>query len=73
VLGAARLNLEHDFEALVDIVAGRQAPARSRIRAVSAFFSVSAACLFFMEEEELGRIVLEIADDLTSEIHVSSK
>ena len=36
--------------ALVEIIAGPGAPPRSRIRATSALFSVSAACMFFMED-----------------------
>jgi hypothetical protein len=74
--------------ALVEIITGSDASARSRIRATSALFSVSAACLFFMEDaaepapgpaaeagalrpperDELRKIVLEIADDLTHDI-----
>jgi AcrR family transcriptional regulator len=37
-------------DALVDIIAGPDAPPRSRIRATAALFSVSAACMFFMDE-----------------------
>ena len=74
-------------DALVEIVAGPGAPPRSRIRATSALFAVSSACMFFMEDpaggdaqpaaeadaprqakrDELRKIVLEIADDLSSD------
>jgi AcrR family transcriptional regulator len=76
------------MNALVEIIAGPGAPPRSRIRATSALFSVSAACMLFMEDpaeaaapptavvglpwqperDELRKIVLEIADDLTGDI-----
>ncbi|MGD0703708.1 MAG: helix-turn-helix domain-containing protein [Trebonia sp.] len=76
------------MNALVEIIAGPGAPPRSRIRATSALFSVSAACMFFLEDpaeataqptakaglprlaerDELHKIVLEIADDLTGDL-----
>ncbi|HSZ39997.1 MAG TPA: TetR/AcrR family transcriptional regulator [Trebonia sp.] len=72
------------LNALVDVIAGRGVPPRSRIRATAAIFAVSASCMFFMKDsdrpapgephqdvpsrDELRKIVLEIADDLTSDI-----
>src|SRR5215831_12967416 len=74
--------------ALAEIIAGPDAPPRSRIRAAAALFAASGACIFFMSDapepdagstaaagspqlpdrEELRRIVLELADDLTRDI-----
>ena len=71
--------------ALADIIAGPDAPPRSRIRAAAALFAASGACIFFMSDapepdtartaaagstqlpdrDELRKIVLELADDLT--------
>jgi AcrR family transcriptional regulator len=87
---------KHRFEqfrprlnALVEIIAGPDAPPRARIRAASAIFAASSGCMFFMHEtltsecgvasggggaswlpdrEELRKIVLEIADDLTRDL-----
>jgi AcrR family transcriptional regulator len=87
---------EHRFEefrpkmtALLEIIAGPDAPSRSRVRATAALFGVSASCMFFMpdslgsgteakdippallplaDREELRKIVLELADDLTRDI-----
>jgi AcrR family transcriptional regulator len=74
---------------LLELIAGPDAPARSRVRATAALFGVSASCMFFMpdslgpdagtkdvspefepisDREELRKIVLELADDLTSDI-----
>jgi AcrR family transcriptional regulator len=68
--------------ALMEIITGPDAPARSRIRAAAAIFAVSTSCMFFMKDvpeaglnavlpapptqEELREIVLEFATDLTS-------
>ena len=73
--------------ALAEIIAGPDAPPRSRIRAAAALFAASGACIFFMSDEpepgavraaagpaqlpdrdELRKIVLELADDLTQDI-----
>ena len=75
--------------ALLEIIAGPDASARSRVRATAALFGVSASCMFFMpdslgpdsdakditptlqplpDREELRKIVLELADDLTHDI-----
>jgi AcrR family transcriptional regulator len=87
---------KHRFEqfrprlnALVEIIAGPDAPPRARIRAASAIFAASSGCMFFMHEaltseraassggervprspdrEELRKIILEIADDLTRDL-----
>jgi AcrR family transcriptional regulator len=70
--------------ALVDIIAGPGAPPGDRIRAASAIFAVSTTCMFFMRDtpeaepddvlpyhpgqDELRKIVLEIAVRLTSDL-----
>lgn len=70
--------------ALIDIIAGPDAPPRSRIRAAAALFAVSTSCMFFMKDtpeaepdgvlpchpgrDELRTIVLEIATQLTSDV-----
>jgi AcrR family transcriptional regulator len=87
---------KHRFEqlrprlnAMVEIIAGPDAPPRARIRAASAIFAASSGCMFFMHEtlaseraaasvgegvprpadrEELRKIILEMADDLTRDI-----
>jgi hypothetical protein len=87
---------KHRFEqfrprlnALLDIIAGPDAPPRARIRAASAIFAAGSGCMFFMHEaltsegsrdsgarevprlpdrEELRKIMLEIADDLTHDL-----
>jgi AcrR family transcriptional regulator len=67
--------------ALMEIITGPDAPARSRIRAAAAIFAVSTSCMFFMKDapeaeldavvpvapspEELREIVLELAIELT--------
>jgi AcrR family transcriptional regulator len=69
------------LDALVDIIAGPQAPVRDRIRAASALFAVSTSCMFFLKEapdpeteavpllhpgrDELHKILLELATDVT--------
>jgi AcrR family transcriptional regulator len=70
--------------ALIGVITGPDAPARSRIRAAAAIFSVSTSCMFFMKDEpeaeldallpappskgELHDIVLELATDLTNDV-----
>ena len=72
--------------ALIDIIAGPDAPPRSRIRAAAALFAVSTSCMFFMKDapeaepdavlpchpghDELREIVLEIAIQLTSDVAI---
>ena len=75
------------LSALAEIIAGPDAPPRSRIRATAALFAASGACIFFMSDapepgaarttaagpplpdrDELRKIVLELADDLTQGI-----
>jgi len=79
------------LSALAEIIAGPDAPPRSRIRATAALFAASGACIFFMSDEpephavraaagpaqlpdrdELRKIVLELADDLTQDIGAAS-
>jgi AcrR family transcriptional regulator len=38
------------MNSLVEIIAGPDAPTRSRVRATAAFFAVSASCMFFMPD-----------------------
>jgi AcrR family transcriptional regulator len=68
--------------ALVEVIAGPDAPPRTRIRTAAAFFAASTSCMFFgndardaepdnellperLDRDELRKIVLEIATDLT--------
>jgi len=60
---------------LAGIITGPDASPRSRIRATTALFAASAACMLFTEDsehgpshDELRKIVLEIADDLTHDV-----
>jgi AcrR family transcriptional regulator len=69
------------LKALMEIITGPGAPARSRIRAGAAIFAVSTSCMFFMKDapeaeqdavlpchpsaEELHAIILEFATELT--------
>jgi AcrR family transcriptional regulator len=61
---------------LAEIITGPGASPRSRIRATTALFAASAACMFFTEDDqpqgpdrdELRKIVLEIADDLAHDV-----
>ena len=69
--------------ALMEVITGPGASARSRIRSAAAIFAVSTSCMFFMKDmpdadmdavlpapptrEELRAIVLEFATDLTSD------
>jgi AcrR family transcriptional regulator len=56
------------MEALVGVLAGPDAPLRSRMRTTAALFAVSATCVFFREEGidpgEFRSIVHEMATDL---------
>jgi AcrR family transcriptional regulator len=68
--------------ALVEIITGPAAPARARIRAAAAIFAVSTSCMFFLKDtpegepdgvlpdppdrDEVRKIVLEVATDLTT-------
>jgi AcrR family transcriptional regulator len=68
---------KHRFEqfrprlyALVDLIIGPDATTRARIRTTAGFFSISASLMLFRDQadtsaEELRKIILEIADDLT--------
>jgi AcrR family transcriptional regulator len=72
------------LNALLDIITGPDAPARPRVRAAAAFFAVSTSCHFFAPEaagshgvgpagrvdrEELRKLVLELATDLTGDLN----
>ena len=68
--------------ALMEVIAGPDAPPRSRIRAAAVIFAVSTSCMFFMKDapeaeldpllpvppsqDELREIVLEFATDLVA-------
>ncbi len=56
------------LDALVDLLAGPDAPLRDQVRATAAVLSVSATCLFYLQQvdnpEKLRAVVLEIATDL---------
>jgi AcrR family transcriptional regulator len=56
------------LDALVSLLAGPDAPLRDRVRASAAVLSVSAACLFYLQQvddpDKLRAIVLEMATDL---------
>jgi AcrR family transcriptional regulator len=69
------------LNAMLEIIVGQDAPARTRVRAASAFFAISTCCHFFakevhdgappaglaepLERDELRAIFLELASDLT--------
>jgi AcrR family transcriptional regulator len=69
------------LNALVEILTGPDATARSRIRAAAALFAASTSCMFFMKDalapeadqaqhldrDELHKIVLELAEDLAGD------
>ncbi len=70
------------LNALIEIITGPDAPPRSRVRVAAAFFAASTSCMFFtkdtphpaeadalagLDRDELRKIVLELADDLTSD------
>src|SRR5512146_2912229 len=71
---------KHRFEqfrprlyALVDLIIGPEATTRARIRTTAAFFSISASLMLYRDQadtgpEELRKIILEIADDLTRDL-----
>jgi AcrR family transcriptional regulator len=56
------------LDALVDLLAGPDATLRDRVRATTAVLSVSATCLFYLQQvddpEKLRAVILEIATDL---------
>jgi AcrR family transcriptional regulator len=70
------------LRAIVEIITGPDAPARAQIRAAAAVFAVSTSCMFFAKDhpearadavlshyphqDELRKIVLELATDITS-------
>ncbi|MBV9203958.1 MAG: hypothetical protein JO037_00835, partial [Actinobacteria bacterium] len=58
------------LEALVDLLAGADAPLRDRVRATTAVLSVGATCHVYLQQvddpDKLRAIVLEIATDLIS-------
>jgi AcrR family transcriptional regulator len=57
------------LDALVDVLAGPDAPLRDRVRATAAVLSVGATYMFYLQEvddsDKLGAIILELATDLT--------
>jgi AcrR family transcriptional regulator len=66
------------LNALIEIITGPDAPPRSRVRVAAALFAASTSCMFFtrdtsdegepstaIDRDELRKIVLELADDLT--------
>jgi AcrR family transcriptional regulator len=59
------------LDTLVELITGPDASTRARVRTAAAFFSTSACFMILRgradtDPEELRKIVLEIADDLTS-------
>jgi hypothetical protein len=58
------------LDALVDVLAGPEAPLRDRVRATTAVLAVGATCMFYRQQvddqDKLRAIVLEIATDLIS-------
>jgi len=56
------------LDALVDLLAGPDAPLRDRVRATTAVLSVSASCHVYLQQiddpDKLRAIILEIATDL---------
>jgi len=56
------------LDALVDLLAGPDAPLRDRVRATTAILSVGATCLFYLQQvddpDKLRAVILEIATDL---------
>jgi len=71
---------KHRFEqfrprlyALVDLIIGPDPTTRARVRTTAAFFSISASLMLFRDQadtsaEELRKIILEIAGDLTRDV-----
>jgi AcrR family transcriptional regulator len=61
------------LDALAGLIAGPDATSRSRVRAIVALFSTSACFMYYrskgeIDPEELRKIVLEVADDLTRDL-----
>jgi AcrR family transcriptional regulator len=58
------------LDALVDILAGPDAPLRDRVRATAALLSVGATYMFYLPQvddpDQLGAIILELATELIS-------
>jgi AcrR family transcriptional regulator len=67
------------LKGLMEIITGPDASPRSRVRVAAAFFAASTSCMFFTRDasaeadplplpdrDELRKIVLELADDLTA-------
>jgi AcrR family transcriptional regulator len=56
------------LDALVDVLAGPDAPLRDRVRATTAVLAVGATCVFYLQQvddqDKLRAIVLEMATDL---------
>jgi hypothetical protein len=56
------------LDALVDLLAGPDAPLRERVRATAAMFTVGATCHVYLQQvddpEKLRALILEIATDL---------
>jgi AcrR family transcriptional regulator len=56
------------LDALVDVLAGPDAPLRDRVRASAAVLSVGATYMFYLQQvddpDKLGAIILELATDL---------
>jgi AcrR family transcriptional regulator len=57
------------LDALVDVLAGPDAPLRARVRATAAVVSVGSTYMFYLQQvddqDKLGEIILELATDLT--------
>ena len=57
------------LDALVDVLAGPDAPLRDRVRATAAVLSVGSTYMFYLQhaedQDKLGAIILELAIDLT--------
>jgi AcrR family transcriptional regulator len=56
------------LDALVDVLAGAEAPLRDRVRTTTAVLAVGATCMFYLQQvdevDKLRAIVLEMATDL---------
>ena len=56
------------LDALVDVLAGPDAPLRERVRATAAVLSVGATYMFYLQQvddpDKLGAIILELATEL---------
>jgi AcrR family transcriptional regulator len=60
------------LDTLVELIAGRDASARARVRTTMAFFAASACFMYFrgkadLDPAELRKLVTEIADDLIAD------